>query len=228
MEYLLLIGGVSFVVTLISTLAYKYTTDQGLIKRTKEDIKKLRDKQKKHRDDKEKMLEIQQKMMSKNMIIMKQSFKPMIYTVIPFLLVFAWLAANLVFVPLQPNQSFDVYLNSSELDLQGIDLEGAEIINVELEEDVKTWTIRVEDSGSRELIFRGEGFLQTKSISVGGLIGYEQPVKAFDEGEIVVVHEVVRPFGEFKFFNWSPQWLGTYILFALVFSLLLRKLLRVS
>ena len=39
--------------------------------------------------------------------------------------------------------------------------------------------------------------------------------------------EPTRPFGEFSLFGWTPGWLVTYILATLVFSLLLRKFLKV-
>jgi uncharacterized membrane protein (DUF106 family) len=45
---------------------------------------------------------------------------------------------------------------------------------------------------------------------------------------ITLGNERVRPFGEsFSLFSWHPGWLATYILFSIIFSMGLRKLLKV-
>lgn len=82
---------VSFVVTLIGILTYKYATDQDVMKSLKEEIKMLSGDAKKAKDNPEKMMELNKKVMEKNMHYMKHSFKPMIITMIPFGLFFIWL-----------------------------------------------------------------------------------------------------------------------------------------
>ena len=78
----------SLIVTLLSTLAYKFLTNQKEMKEAKEELKKMQSEMKLVKDDPSQMLEKQKQMWEKNLVLMKNSFKPVIYTFIPFLLVF--------------------------------------------------------------------------------------------------------------------------------------------
>lgn len=82
---------ISFILTLITTLIYKYMTDQEVMKTLKADIKALQGEMKKHRENKDKMMHYQKKAMEKNMTYMKHSLKPMIITFIPIIFIFGWL-----------------------------------------------------------------------------------------------------------------------------------------
>ncbi|MBI2148087.1 DUF106 domain-containing protein [Candidatus Woesearchaeota archaeon] len=86
---------VSFILSLLSTIAWKYLTDQILLKSLKEKTNSLREEIKKHKGDPKKMAELNSKMAKEgfeNMKIQyKQSIKPMIATLIPFLFVFIWI-----------------------------------------------------------------------------------------------------------------------------------------
>jgi len=81
----------SAVLSLLVTLVYKFMTDQVLMKELKSELKKYQAQMKEHKGDLEKLSEIQKKSMSVNMKYMKQSMKPMIITILPFLAIFAWL-----------------------------------------------------------------------------------------------------------------------------------------
>ncbi len=87
----LILIGISFFITLIITVAYKYFTDQNLMKSLKEDTKRLQSDMKNHKDNPTKMMEIQKEAMEKNMKYMMHSFKPTLITLIPLLIIFAWL-----------------------------------------------------------------------------------------------------------------------------------------
>ena len=79
---------ISFFLTLITTLIYKYTTDQEMLKSFKEESKKMQQEMKTLKDNPGKMMEKNKELMEKNMKVMKQSFKPLIYTFIPFAIIF--------------------------------------------------------------------------------------------------------------------------------------------
>jgi len=81
----------SAVLSLVVTLIYKFLTDQVLIKELKADLKKYQKDMKKYRDDPAKMMDLQKKMSSINIRMMKQSFKPMLITMLPFFGIFWWL-----------------------------------------------------------------------------------------------------------------------------------------
>ncbi len=83
--------GVSFLVTLFITLAYKYFTNQDEMKRLRKELKELQGAVKENKDDNTKVLELQKEAMQKNAEYMKHSFKPMLVTFLPLIIVFGWL-----------------------------------------------------------------------------------------------------------------------------------------
>ena len=82
---------ISFILTLIVTLIYKYTTDQKSMKDLKDELKNLQKKMKEHKEDAGKMMEIQKEAMEKNIKYMKHTFVPMILTFLPIIIIFGWI-----------------------------------------------------------------------------------------------------------------------------------------
>ena len=81
----------SFTLTLIVTLLYKYLTDQKLMKELKDEMKAMQDEMKLLKEDPEKMMELQKKALEKNMKYIMQSLKPTLITMIPFLFILEWM-----------------------------------------------------------------------------------------------------------------------------------------
>jgi len=95
--------GISAALALGSTLVYKYATDQNLMKSMREEIKKLQDEMKLHKSDPQKLAELQGKLMPLNMRTMSQSMKPMLITIVPFIVIFALLGrvyTDMLVIPL--------------------------------------------------------------------------------------------------------------------------------
>ena len=86
------IAAISLILTLITTIIYKYTTDQKLMKELKDEMKHMQGQMKEHKHDTKKVMEIQKVVMEKNMKYMMQSFKPMLFTFIPIIFIFGWLS----------------------------------------------------------------------------------------------------------------------------------------
>ena len=82
---------ISLFLTLVTTLIYKYVTDQELMKTLKDDMKAMQAEMKTLKDHPEKMMAVQKQAMQKNMKYMMQSFKPMLITFIPVVFIFGWL-----------------------------------------------------------------------------------------------------------------------------------------
>jgi len=86
---------ISFILSMLSTIAWKYLTDQILLKSLREKSTSLREEFKKHKADPKKLAELNAKMTKENFDIMKlqykQSIKPMIATLVPFALAFVWI-----------------------------------------------------------------------------------------------------------------------------------------
>ena len=83
---------ISFILTLITTLAYKYLTDQEKIKALKEEIKQIQNDIKQFKDDPKKMMELQKQSFQKGFVdMMKHQMKPLLFTLIPIFIIFSWL-----------------------------------------------------------------------------------------------------------------------------------------
>ena len=88
----------SFILTFLITIIYKYTTDQILLKDLKGQVKVYQKQtaQLRKDGDTEKMMEVNKKAMKLNLQYMKHSFKPMLYTFIPVILIFGWVRNNAI------------------------------------------------------------------------------------------------------------------------------------
>ena len=85
---------IALVVSLAITIVTHFMSDKERLKEIKDKQKSLREEMKKHRDNPSKMMEINKKMMEDMPEQMKHSFKPMIITIIPLLILFKWLRST--------------------------------------------------------------------------------------------------------------------------------------
>ncbi len=85
---LLSITLISIGLSLATTLVYKYATDQNMLKQIREDMKKYQEQMKAHKGNAEKLAEINKQIMPLQSKMMAQSMKPMIITIIPFIILF--------------------------------------------------------------------------------------------------------------------------------------------
>ncbi|MAG11109.1 hypothetical protein CMI44_02255 [Candidatus Pacearchaeota archaeon] len=79
-----------FLVTLVMTIITKKFTDQNRMRELKKIQKACQIKLKDAKGDIKKQSEIQKEMMACSMELMKHSFKPMLYTMVPILLLIMW------------------------------------------------------------------------------------------------------------------------------------------
>jgi uncharacterized membrane protein (DUF106 family) len=227
LSYFWIIFLLAFIITVLTTLVYKYTTDQKKLKRVKEDLKSLREKQKKHVNNQKKFMEIQKDMMSRNTDLMKESFKPMIYTMLPLIILLSWMAGNLAFEPINPAQAFQVSIELNTQENVTLQVpEGMEIIS----ENGVSWMIRAQTEGTYQLLFVGETFSETKDVLITTKKDYINPVQTYNSNlkQVTVGQKPVKPLGDISIFGWMPGWLGTYIILSIFLSILVRKLLRVN
>ncbi len=87
LEVLLISAGVA----LGTTLAYKYFTNQAVMREIKKEQKALQDQMKTSKDQPEKMMEINKKSMKLSGAYFKHSMKATLITFIPFIILFSWL-----------------------------------------------------------------------------------------------------------------------------------------
>lgn len=236
-DYWILILVLSIIVTLISTLTYKYTTDQKKIKRYRKEVKEMQKEMKKHKDDQKKMMKIQQEMMKKNGELMKQSFKPMLYTFIPLMLLLGWMSATLAYEPIMPGVPFAITAQLDEnyvgnLSAINITSDKESVMIKKDTEFVPTegkqvrWLLQAEEEGTYNFLIEGKGFKETKKVLVTSEKKYVAPTTTYSGSLKKVVtsnKEVMIDFGIFKL-----NWLWSYIVMSVIMSIGLRKALGIA
>ena len=227
---------ISFGISFIITIAYKLFTDQVLMKELKADLKKAQQEMKQFSKDPGKMMEMQKEAMKKNMEYMKHSMKPTLITFLPIIIIFGWLNANFAFVPIMPNTDFTTTMvfdkdiaGSAELVVpEGIAIDDGEPVK-EIKNSVARWNLKGRE-GDYVLEYKFSDNKYTKELLITNEHEYKNPIeKVKDAGlkEIKIDNKPMKPFGDFSVFGWKPGWLGTYIIFSLLFSIGLRKIMKI-
>jgi uncharacterized membrane protein (DUF106 family) len=224
----------AFAISLVITLAYKYLTNQSEMKRLKEKQKHFQKRMKELRKEPEEMMKVQKEAMSTNMEYMKHSFKATLITMLPILLIFGWMNVHLAYEPIFPGEKFtitaefeDGVSGLAELQVdQGMTLvsEPAQDINSGV-----TWRLQGEE-GEQFVTVKTEHEEQTKKILITQEVRYEEPLALYDNSDItqiMVNHNKLRPLGKTSIFGWQPGWLGLYILLSIIFSMAMRKAMKI-
>ncbi|MCH8329064.1 MAG: DUF106 domain-containing protein [Nanoarchaeota archaeon] len=222
----------SFLISLIITLITKYATDQNLMKSLKEEIKQLQAEMKELKKEPEKAMQVQKQVMQTNMKYMKQSFKSMFYTFIPIIIIFSWMNTNLAYDPILPGQEFttsvvfgDDAKGVIELSVpHGIIIDGA--AKKEVKDGVVKWILSgKEGEYLLEYIFEGKKY--SKEVLITRENKYIEPVKVIKKDIIKSIEIGNAPKKLLNLFGWKIGWLGTYIIFSIMFSLVIRKIIKV-
>jgi uncharacterized membrane protein (DUF106 family) len=225
------------ILALISTLLQKYLTDQAKMKRLREDTKKLQKQMKEAKNNPEAVMKIQSKMMPIQMDLMKESFKPLLVTLIPFLLVFFWLSNHFAYYPVTPNEPFVVSATFEE-GISGTAMLTSPTLRVE--EPAQQIAAGEDDEGLAKWIVTGPAGEHDLILSLGP-INVSRKVLVTDEREYItpemprkgtitsfnVENERLIPIPGLNIFGWHPGWIFYYILFSIPLSLLLKKVLDV-
>ncbi|MGV8172180.1 MAG: EMC3/TMCO1 family protein [Candidatus Woesearchaeota archaeon] len=226
---------ISAFITIIVTVAYKYTTDQREMKRIKDDLKKYQKEMRETKDTK-KLMDIQKKSMDLNMTYMKSSFKSTLYTFIPIIIIFAWLNMHIAFEPIVPNTDFSVTAKFAEGARGNIsmtstpDLIFLNGVTQEIIDEKAVWKLKG-DAGEYKMTFTYNTEEYSHNILITEENTYTTPQKIVKDSKLKMIengNKAVKPFGEnFNIFGWHPGWLATYILISIALSTLLRKLMKV-
>jgi len=216
---------ISFVVSLVIVIVYKFMTKQGEMKDLKAEIKNLQNEMKTLKDNPTKMMEVQKKVMSKNLEYMKHSFKPTLITFLPLILIFGWLNVTMAYEPIIPNEEFIVSVYSGE----NVTINAPEKITLL---DTKNENGKIDfklkgQEGEYLLEFNIDDEIQTKDVMITDKQKYAVPVKELKNSKITKIEIKYNKLKVLNLFGWELGWLGTYIIFSLVFSIVLRKLMKV-
>lgn len=82
----------TFILNIIITLAYKYLTDQELLKSIKAETKEMQKQMKELKDQPDKLMALQKRSLERSMESFKQSLKPMLITTLPLIAVMGYLS----------------------------------------------------------------------------------------------------------------------------------------
>ena len=229
-----------FIITLIITLIYKYTTNQSLMKDLKAELKSFQKQIKELKDKPDEAMKVQKKMMETNSKYMMHSFKPMIYTFLPIIIFFGWMSAHLAYYPILPAEEFSVTVNFNDGVTGSVELilsEGLSSLNG-LNQTIKanqaTWFLKGEE-GEYLLEYKFNNQIYNNEVVISNELDYKEPILKIKEGgisNIVINLEKVKPLEKIPIINSIPWiggfgWLGTYIILSLIFSSLLRKTLKI-
>jgi uncharacterized membrane protein (DUF106 family) len=224
------------VLALLSTLLQKYLTDQAKMRRLRDDTKKYQEQMKKLRDKPDQMMKVQQKILPIQMELMKESFKPLLVTLIPFLLIFFWLSNHFAYYEIQPNQQFVVSAKFEEgitgnatLSAEGLQIEQpVQTVQQKDGEGYAKWLVKGPE-GTHKLDLSFAGATITRDVLISTERIYEQPVmpKRGTITEFNVENDKLTPLGNFNLWGWYPGWIFYYIVLSIPLSLLLKKLLDV-
>ena len=91
---------IAFLVTLVITIVNSLMIDKKRMKEIKDKQKLLRAEMKKCKDNPTKVMELNKQMMEDLPEQMKQSFKPLLITMIPLLILFKWLRQAFLVTPI--------------------------------------------------------------------------------------------------------------------------------
>lgn len=218
---------ITLIVTLITTLIYKKTTDQEVLKTIREDMKSIRKEMEEFKHDAKKVAELQKKSLEKSMIQMRQSMRPMLITMIPVLIIFAWFSTNLAYYPIQPDQNFSVTLMFNDKitgDVEIIAPENIKLIRNTKQEILNNKVIfdMTGNDGDYNLEFLFSNKTYTKDVLITKERKYKDPQELINDENlkyILVSNEPVRVLG--------LSWFWAYFIMAVLFNGLLRKILKV-
>jgi len=221
----------SFLISLIITLIYKYTTDQNLMKQLKGEMKEFQKQIKELRKEPERAMQIQKKSMKINMKYMMLSMKSTLYSFIPIILIFGWMNANFAFDPISPGVEFTTTV-TFENNVEGfleLSLPEGISVNGKLKKEVKvnevSWLLRGERGEYLlEYIFNGKKYGKEILISENR---YIEPIKKIKDGIINSIEINHNKKVLLNLFGWKMGWLATYIITAIIFSIVIRKIIKV-
>jgi len=141
----------------------------------------------------------------------------------------SWMTANLAFAPIGVSEqftvtvSFDDYIGNAELFVPA----GMTIVDSAVKEISKKVDWRLSgDAGEYLLEWQVDSRSYTKDVIIGSK-EYSEQIRKVDDGIVKQIRLNYKPQKILNLLGWRLGWLGSYIIFALIFSLVLRKLLRV-
>ena len=244
---------VSFLTTVIMLPIFKYTSNQEAIRRTKSRIMGHLLEVRLFKDDIRTVLSAQKNMLKYNMIYLKHMMKPLIFVMLPVVVIIIQTGLRYEYRPLHPGETAIVKVRLDNPDRlagggsgvltapEGLKIETPPL-RVNGGEEIY-WRIKAEKEGDYDLKFRTIDKEISKRVVVGekltgispkvlkgGLLNSflypGEPSLSGDSG--IEYFEIAYPYGTVALFGWKIHWLVLFFILSLVFGFLLLKPFRVS
>jgi uncharacterized membrane protein (DUF106 family) len=219
----------------ITNVAYKFLTNQSLMKDLKTEMKEFQKEIKQLKNNPEKAMKVQREAMNTNMKYMRHSMKPMLITFLPIILIFGWMNAHLAYEPLMPGEEFPVTLDFARnaegtitLQAEGLMLEGKKTKTIPDNGEL-VWVLSAEERGTYTLEFETMTGVVTKEVIVSGQKGnYSEVITVPKNNDVIkkvtVGNDRNRPL---EFIGLNIRWIWLYLIFAIGLNLGLKKLLNI-
>lgn len=232
---------VALIISVLITVIYKYTTNQSLMKDLKEELKAFQKEIKELRNHPDQALAVQKKAMETNMKYMSHSMKSTLFTLIPVIIIFGWANAHLAYDPILPGQEFTVEAGFSRGMSGTIELIAPEGILVQgnstkiIEDGKVVWVLKGEEGDyidGNALEFEYDDKVAYKDLIITTEPRYSNPVESIKGvpglKTVKIANEQKKVVNmPFRFLGYGGGWLGTYIIFSMIFSSLLRKWMKI-
>ena len=223
----------SLIIAVIITLCYKWFTDQDLMKQLKTEMKELQKEAKELRSNPEKAMVVQKKAMETNMKYMMHSLKPTLITFVPIILIFGWLQGAFAYEPIMPGQEFTVSMQFEKgvIDGQaGLTVpEGLLLVsnaNQTIGGGQASWTVKGEKPGEYFLEYTFNDRKFSNKVWITTERKYEDALTVVDDIQVKSIVLGYEKLVIMNLFGWKLGWLGAYIIFSIIFSMSLRKVIK--
>lgn len=208
--------GFAFGLSLLSQVINKLMINERRTDKNREEMKKIQGELKGLDPKSKEFSEKQNRMLDINMEIMKQQFKPMLFTFVPYIFIFYLMSSMLAYAPIAVGTTVGVnILGSGNVFSDCLNLNQTVTDTFNTAAQVKSETCKV-TLGSSELDLDLVGKQGIVEKEAGGM-----KLRITPPGNIYIPLPVSLPIvGD------SLGWLGTFVLFSFISSLILSKLLK--
>jgi uncharacterized membrane protein (DUF106 family) len=214
---------ISLLVALISKLAYWKFTDQHVLKSVREQMKVLQADMKKYQNEPEKLLSLQTKMFDLSRQQMTQSFKPMLITMIPILVIFGWMSLNLAYEPIYPGDAITVDVMTKQTISYSFLNESETIVPVSGLATITLLGTNIE--GIHNLTIRAQNQTVQVPLEVTTGLHYQNPV-ILSKGAITKTTVLLKNKDVLDLGFITLNWFWSYLVCVIGFSLALQKIMR--